>query len=176
MKFSKVLVYLITIHIYPYFFRFWVGYGYENWRLKPMTKSTINDCLSKIKKRSWILHECENRISAHIETNKYLLEFGLHGTYLDSLNTIKQDNDNKRIDVNNLTLMQKELLNLRAKLLKFMDRLNLYEHILGDGPLKAQDFFEMEKYSQIRSKPILEVALDFARDSNTTLRYVTLRC
>jgi hypothetical protein len=63
----------------------------------------------------------------------------------------------KHLDVGNLTLMQKELLHVRAKLLKFMDRLNLYEQILS-GPIKAHDLIDIEKYSQMRSKPILRIS------------------
>ena len=191
----------------------------KQWRLKPITKSTIIDYLSKIKKRSWVLHECEERISPNIDTTKYLLDFGLQGTDLDILLAIKEKDDNKfiyskaqirknnnfdseseedeedevgiradkfnpefikrqkrkqeearqhkikKIDFNNLTLMQKELLAARSRLLKYMDRLILYEQILG-GPRKAADLFDPEKYAQMRSKPILEVAFDFARESN----------
>lgn len=48
----------------------------KQWRSKAITESTIIDYLSKIKKRSWILHECEERVPANIDTTKYLLEFG----------------------------------------------------------------------------------------------------
>jgi hypothetical protein len=50
---------------------------------------------SKIKKRSWILHECETRISPNIDTTKYLIEFGLRGTDIDSLIAINHTDDNK---------------------------------------------------------------------------------
>ena len=58
--------------------------------------------------------------------------------------------------------MQKQLLVIREKLLTYMDRLNLYEQILG-GSSKAADLFDPEKYLQLRSKSILEVAFLFAR-------------
>ena len=58
--------------------------------------------------------------------------------------------------------MQKQLCLTRDKLLTYMDRLNLYEQILG-GSSKAADLFEPKKFAQIRSKPILDVAFDFAR-------------
>jgi hypothetical protein len=58
--------------------------------------------------------------------------------------------------------MQKQLLHTRAKLLSYMDRLNVYEEILG-GSLKAAELFDSEKFKQIRSKPILEVTVDYAR-------------
>ncbi len=60
--------------------------------------------------------------------------------------------------------MQKQLLVVRQKLLTYMDRLNLYEQILG-GSSMAADLFDPEQYKKIRSKSILEVAFYFARVS-----------
>ena len=58
--------------------------------------------------------------------------------------------------------MQKQLCLTRMKLLTYMDRLNVYEQILG-GSTKAAELFDSEKFIQIRSKSIVEVAYDFAR-------------
>lgn len=174
----------------------------KQWRSKPITESSIRDYLSKIKKRSWILHECEEKVPGNVDTAKILIELGLSGTDLDALIAIKDKDDNrfyvskgnedewdetpvdkfntqqmarrrkrieeiqreklKLIDVQNLTLMQKELCATRIKLLTYLDRLKLYELILG-GPLKAKELFDSEKYKAIRSKSILEVTLDYAR-------------
>jgi hypothetical protein len=46
-----------------------------------------------------------------------------------------------------------------------MDRLNLYETILG-GSVKAAELFDPEEFVRMRSKPIIEVAYDYARDGN----------
>jgi len=67
----------------------------RQWRSKPITKSTIIDYLSKIKKRSWVLQECLQRVSPNIDFTKYLIEFGLRGTDIDSLVAIKDDDDNR---------------------------------------------------------------------------------
>ncbi|RNA26743.1 neuroblastoma-amplified sequence, partial [Brachionus plicatilis] len=180
----------------------------QQWNSKPISKSTINDYLSKIKKRSWILHECEERVSPNIDTTKLLIEFGLHGTDLDSMIAINETDDNRFVfsqkeeleddeddepfdrfnpvlvekrrkkihearlkklsllDPENFTLMQKELCLIRFRLLTYMDRLNVYEQILG-GSIKAAELFDHEKYLEIRSKPIYEIALDYAREGNT---------
>jgi hypothetical protein len=58
--------------------------------------------------------------------------------------------------------MQKELCMTRLKLLTYLDRLEIYERILG-GPIKAVELFDCEKYKEIRTKSILEVTLDYAR-------------
>lgn len=43
-----------------------------------------------------------------------------------------------------------------------MDRLNVYELILG-GAIKAAELFDPEKFQQIRSKSILDFTIDYAR-------------
>lgn len=58
--------------------------------------------------------------------------------------------------------MQKDLCLIRHKLLTYMDRLNVYEQILG-GSIKAAELFDPDKYRSIRSKSIYEIALDYAR-------------
>ncbi len=69
----------------------------KQWRSKPITKATIMDYLSKIKKRSWILHECLTRVSTNIDTTKYLINFGLRGTDIDSLINLQENCDNRYI-------------------------------------------------------------------------------
>lgn len=41
------------------------------------------------------MHECEERISPNIDTTKLLLDFGLHGTDLDSIIAISETDDNR---------------------------------------------------------------------------------
>lgn len=67
----------------------------KQWRSKTMNKSSINDYLSKIKKRSWILHECIERVPDQIDSAKYLIEFGLRGTDIDALIAISEKDDNR---------------------------------------------------------------------------------
>ena len=69
----------------------------KQWRSKKMSKSTINDYLSKIKKRSWILHECLERVPEHIDSAKNLIDFGLRGTDIDALIAIKDKDDNQYV-------------------------------------------------------------------------------
>ena len=71
----------------------------------------------------------------------------------------------EQVNMDNLSFLQKQLLLARIKLLKYMDRLNVYEQILG-GPMKAADLFCAKKFQQIRSKPVLDVCIDYAREGN----------
>jgi hypothetical protein len=63
---------------------------------------------------------------------------------------------------NSLTAAQKDLCSIRIKLLAYLDRLNLYEQILG-GKSHAVGRFEAEKFRKIRSQPVLDMAIDYAR-------------
>ena len=60
--------------------------------------SIFNVFKRKINKRSWILYECLHRVSPNIDTTKYLIEFGLRGTDLDSLAAIKDNDDNRLVE------------------------------------------------------------------------------
>ncbi len=72
----------------------------------------------------------------------------------------------EKINLDNITVDQEELLHTRIKLLKYMDLLNVYEQILG-GPLKAAERFCPEKFQQIRSKSLLDVCLDYAHEGDS---------
>ena len=60
--------------------------------------------------------------------------------------------------------MQKELCSVRLRLLSYMDRLNVYELILG-GASQAAENFDVDKFKRIRTMPILQVAFEYARVS-----------
>ena len=57
--------------------------------------------------------------------------------------------------------MQKQLLMVRMKLLKYMDCLYVYEQILG-GSSRAAELFDAAEYKTMRSLAILQVALNYA--------------
>ncbi len=56
--------------------------------------------------------------------------------------------------------MQIELCLTRQKLLKYLDRLNVYEQILGRN---SSELFEADKFSKLRSQSVLDMAIDYAR-------------
>lgn len=61
-----------------------------------------------------------------------------------------------------LNLMQKELCLTRLKLLCYLDRLFVYEKILNST---RNNEYDAEKFSKLRSQPILDVAIEYARVS-----------
>ena len=52
---------------------------------------------SKIKKRSWVLHECLERVPENVDAAKELLQYGLKGTDLEALLAIGKGADNGRL-------------------------------------------------------------------------------
>lgn len=51
---------------------------------------------SKIKKRSWVLHECVERVPENVDAAKELLQYGLKGTDLEALIAIGDREDQGR--------------------------------------------------------------------------------
>uniref|UniRef100_A0A8C5QYE1 NBAS subunit of NRZ tethering complex n=1 Tax=Leptobrachium leishanense TaxID=445787 RepID=A0A8C5QYE1_9ANUR len=68
----------------------------RQWRKSTVNIATIQDYLSKIKKRSWVLHECLERVPENIDAAKELLMFGLKGTDLEALVAIGNGEDGGR--------------------------------------------------------------------------------
>ncbi|KAM6149969.1 NBAS subunit of NRZ tethering complex [Erethizon dorsatum] len=57
----------------------------RQWRKSAVNVASIQNYLSKIKKRSWVLHECLERVPENVEAAQELLQYGLKGTDLEAL-------------------------------------------------------------------------------------------
>uniref|UniRef100_A0A5F8H6Y9 NBAS subunit of NRZ tethering complex n=1 Tax=Monodelphis domestica TaxID=13616 RepID=A0A5F8H6Y9_MONDO len=68
----------------------------RQWRKSTVSSASIHNYLSKIKKRSWVLHECLERVPENAEAAKELLEYGLKGTDLEALLAIGKREDDGR--------------------------------------------------------------------------------
>uniref|UniRef100_A0A1A7XPK9 Neuroblastoma amplified sequence n=1 Tax=Iconisemion striatum TaxID=60296 RepID=A0A1A7XPK9_9TELE len=68
----------------------------RQWRKSPVSIASIQDYLSKIRKRSWVLHECVERVPENVDAAKELLEYGLKGTDLEALIAIGHNEDGGR--------------------------------------------------------------------------------
>uniref|UniRef100_A0A8C2TJ77 NBAS subunit of NRZ tethering complex n=1 Tax=Coturnix japonica TaxID=93934 RepID=A0A8C2TJ77_COTJA len=132
----------------------------RQWRKSAVNVASIQDYLSKIKKRAWVLHECLERVPENVDAAKKLLQYGLKGTDLEALVAIGKGEDGGR-----LTLEQKELCRSRLKLLTYLDRLETYEEILG-GPHSAEQHYDGEFFKKFRNQNIVLSARTYARESN----------
>ncbi|XP_035278775.1 neuroblastoma-amplified sequence [Anguilla anguilla] len=68
----------------------------RQWRKSTVSIASIQDYLSKIKKRSWVLHECVERVPENVDAAKELLQYGLKGTDLEALIAIGNGEDGGR--------------------------------------------------------------------------------
>ncbi|EAX00903.1 neuroblastoma-amplified protein, isoform CRA_d [Homo sapiens] len=68
----------------------------RQWRKSAVNVASIQNYLSKIKKRSWVLHECLERVPENVDAAKELLQYGLKGTDLEALLAIGKGADDGR--------------------------------------------------------------------------------
>ncbi|XP_053522900.1 NBAS subunit of NRZ tethering complex isoform X2 [Artibeus jamaicensis] len=68
----------------------------RQWRKSAVNIASIQNYLSKIKKRSWVLHECLERVPETVDAAKELLQYGLRGTDLEALVAIGDGADEGR--------------------------------------------------------------------------------
>uniref|UniRef100_A0A3B5BP03 NBAS subunit of NRZ tethering complex n=1 Tax=Stegastes partitus TaxID=144197 RepID=A0A3B5BP03_9TELE len=155
----------------------------RQWRKSTVSIASIQDYLSKIRKRSWVLHECVERVPENVDAAKELLQYGLKGTDLEALIAIGNREDGGSfvvlkdslltrlyvcVRMFRLTLEQKELCRSRLKLLSYLDRLATYEEILG-GPHAAEQKYDAEFFKKFRSQNIVLSARNYARLPRTVL-------
>uniref|UniRef100_A0A672U883 NBAS subunit of NRZ tethering complex n=1 Tax=Strigops habroptila TaxID=2489341 RepID=A0A672U883_STRHB len=68
----------------------------RQWRKSAVNVASIQDYLSKIKKRAWVLHECLERVPENVDAAEKLLQYGLKGTDLEALVAIGKGEDGGR--------------------------------------------------------------------------------
>ena len=162
----------------------------RQWRNAPATIATIQDYLSKVNKRNWVLRECLERVPTNVDAARELLLYGLKNTDLAAVADVEGDGRDKtsfrsveyleteaeiarreeeqrrqwlaKIDFDNLTVQQKMLISTRRRLLQYLDRLSIYEMILG-GPHAAGQRFDPSYFETFRAQSSLESAASFAR-------------
>ncbi|KAI8481341.1 hypothetical protein Bbelb_409050 [Branchiostoma belcheri] len=60
----------------------------KQWHKHPVSISSIQDYLTKIQKRRWVLHECLERVPEDIDAARELLEYGLSRSDVNTLLTL----------------------------------------------------------------------------------------
>ncbi|XP_033932353.1 NBAS subunit of NRZ tethering complex isoform X2 [Pseudochaenichthys georgianus] len=146
----------------------------RQWRKSTVSIASIQDYLSKICKRSWVLHECVERVPENVDATKELLQYGLKGTDLEALIAIGNREDGGRfimpgdVDIDDLPYedflsgdeeleMKKERENKkRLELLAKVDfsRLTLEQKELCRSRLKLLSYLDrLETYEEILGGP-----------------------
>ncbi|XP_076751683.1 NBAS subunit of NRZ tethering complex [Xylocopa sonorina] len=162
------------------------------WRKSELSLNAIQEHLSKVTKRSWVLHECITRVPDTIEAARELLNFGLKGANLATLVAINTCDNGKfvtdssdddwnevdeasaslrqvqkinqvfaKIDINNLSEAQKDLIKYRRKLLDHLDKLLTYEIILD-----SLSKYDKKFYEEFRQLSTVENAIRFAKNGD----------
>uniref|UniRef100_A0A8C6WSM4 NBAS subunit of NRZ tethering complex n=1 Tax=Neogobius melanostomus TaxID=47308 RepID=A0A8C6WSM4_9GOBI len=168
----------------------------RQWRKSTVSIASIQDYLSKIRKRSWVLHECVERVPENVDAAKELLMYGLKGTDLEALVAIGNKEDEGSQFALNLelalcihaTYRQKSNLASRSgHVIIFLcvrltleqkelcrSRLKLLCYLdrlatyeeILGGPHAAEQKYDAEFFKKFRSQNIVVSARDYARESN----------
>ncbi|XP_036737524.2 NBAS subunit of NRZ tethering complex isoform X2 [Manis pentadactyla] len=146
----------------------------RQWRKSAVNIASIQNYLSKIKKRSWVLHECLERVPENVDAAKELLQYGLKGTDLEALLAIGKGADDGRftlpgdIDIDSISYEdlsppdeepaenKKKELKKRQKLLKLVNfsKLTLEQKELCRCRLKLLTYLDrLATYEEILGVP-----------------------
>nr|XP_033341499.1 neuroblastoma-amplified sequence-like isoform X1 [Megalopta genalis] len=162
------------------------------WRKSKLSLNAIQEHLSKVTKRSWVLHECVTRVPDTIEAARELLNFGLKGANLETLVAIgtcdngkfvteNVDEDWNDVDVvsESLRQMQKanELLDkvdpshlsdAQIDLIKYRRKLldHLDKLLTYEIILGPSLNYNKSFYEEFRQLSALENAIRFAKDGD----------
>ncbi|KAL6266607.1 hypothetical protein P5V15_003452 [Pogonomyrmex californicus] len=162
------------------------------WRKSELSLNAIEEHLSKISKRSWVLNECVVRVPDTMEAAREILNFGLRGANLETLIAIDicdndkfvspdTDNDWQALDEITVSLKQvqktnemlekidiKNLSEAQKDLIKYRRKLLshldklLTYEIILESPLKYNKDF----YEEFRRLSAIENAIRFAKDGD----------
>ncbi|XP_019619051.1 PREDICTED: neuroblastoma-amplified sequence-like [Branchiostoma belcheri] len=70
----------------------------KQWHKHPVSISSIQDYLTKIQKRRWVLHECLERVPEDIDAARELLEYGLSRSDVNTLLTLDGTEGTKKTE------------------------------------------------------------------------------
>ena len=164
----------------------------RQWRNTSASIPAIQDYLSKVGKRNWVLRECLERVPNDVDAARELLVYGLKNTDLavvagvsetsqgkcyaleqhdqelvetdEEINRRQEERTQKllaTIDFDHLTVEQKMLISTRHRLLLYLDRLSMYEMILG-GPHAAGERFDAQFFETFRTQSAFVSTMEFA--------------
>ncbi|XP_023558187.1 neuroblastoma-amplified sequence isoform X2 [Octodon degus] len=147
----------------------------RQWRKSAVNIASIQNYLSKIKKRSWVLHECLERVPENVEAARELLQYGLKGTDLEALLSLGSGLDSGRftlpgdVDIDAMSYEElspreegpawkrkEKVLRERSKLLKLVNfsELNLEQKELCRCRLKLLTYLDrLATYKEILGVP-----------------------
>ncbi|XP_012278109.1 neuroblastoma-amplified sequence isoform X2 [Orussus abietinus] len=162
------------------------------WRKSEFSLNAIQEHLSKVSKRSWVLNECITRVPDTLEAARELLNFGLKGANLSTLLAIgvkdigkfipeEVDDDWEGLSGHDLSLRQiqkeneilgkidlEKLTESQKDLIKYRRKLlDLLDKLQTyEIILKSPETYDKSFYEEFRQLTAVENAVRFAKDSN----------
>ncbi|XP_071861564.1 NBAS subunit of NRZ tethering complex isoform X2 [Bombus fervidus] len=162
------------------------------WRKSELSLNAIQEHLSKVTKRSWVLHECITRVPDTIEAARELLNFGLKGANLETLVAIGTCDNGKFIidntdeewsgmDEASISLRQiqkinqvlqkidiKHLSDAQKDLIKYRRKLldHLDKLLTYEIILNSSLKYDKNFYEEFRQLSAVENAIKFAKDGD----------
>ncbi|KAF0758392.1 neuroblastoma-amplified sequence-like, partial [Aphis craccivora] len=129
----------------------------HQWCNSSVLEETINNILSKVSDKQWIVHECCNRVSETLIGAKQLIAYGLEITDFSAYLSIESET------TDTFSQEGKEFIISRLKLLNYLDKLTTYEMIIKkmDGDIEA--LYSAQTYKHLRDLSPLQWALQLAR-------------
>lgn len=162
------------------------------WRKSELSLNAIQKHLSKVTKRSWVLHECITRVPDTIEAARELLNFGLKGANLETLLAIGTcdngkfvidniDEDWNEMNEANVNLRQLQKINqilekidikylseAQKDLIKYRRKLldHLDKLLTYEIILNSSLKYDKNFYEEFRQFSAIENAIKFAKNGN----------
>ncbi|XP_053978605.1 NBAS subunit of NRZ tethering complex-like isoform X1 [Hylaeus volcanicus] len=162
------------------------------WRKSELSLNAIQEHLSKVSKRSWVLHECVTRVPDTIEAARELLNFGLKGANLETLIAIgtcdngkfvvdDTDEDWSEMDEESVSLRQlqktnqllekidmKNLSEAQSNLIKYRRKLldHLDKLLTYEIILGSSSKYNKNFYEEFRQLSAVENAIRFAKNGD----------
>ncbi|XP_076245721.1 NBAS subunit of NRZ tethering complex [Calliopsis andreniformis] len=162
------------------------------WRKSKLSLNAIQEHLSKVTKRAWVLHECINRVPDTIEAARELLNFGLKGANLQTLIAIgihdngkfvteEIDEDWQNMDEASVSLRQvqkvnqlleqidiKHLTEAQKDLIRYRRKLldHLDKLLTYEIILGSTMKYDKNFYEEFRQLSVVENAIRFAKNGD----------
>lgn len=140
------------------------------WKKHDASIQLIDECLTKITKPLWTLHECVDCVPSQLDILKHLLQFGIQNSSKEILDSYLEDiknNCDDNYDDAALSIQEEKFVQLRKFLLIYLKRLNLYEKLLfqqhGDD---YQTHFDSNYYKKFRNKSLFQLSIEFANKAD----------
>uniref|UniRef100_A0A2S2QXA3 Neuroblastoma-amplified sequence n=1 Tax=Sipha flava TaxID=143950 RepID=A0A2S2QXA3_9HEMI len=129
----------------------------HQWCNSSVLEETINNILSKVSDKQWIVNECCNRVSETLTGAKQLIAYGLEITDFSAYLNIDPEN------LSTFSQEGKEFIVSRLKLLNYLDKLSTYEIILKKMDGDCESLYSANTYKHLRDLSPLQWALQLAR-------------